>query len=190
MIRGTIRTLLFVCCLCAVPMSSTAQEVVHALVGTVSVIDATAKTITVKTEDGSEGLFKDSTGSKIAIDFNKDLRAQTTAADAFTKTGTKVIVYYFGDSDVRTAVSLQNLGTGPFTKSSGTVVKFDRHKHLLTIKSGSGANETFQIGPKTIAETSSGAVEGEQFEPRKGDQVRVTASPDGAGQTALFINAS
>ncbi len=186
----TVKAWLVVCCLSLVPLSSLAQEIVHALAGTVSAVDATAKTVTVKTDDGSEGLFKDSTDSKIPIEFNKDLRAQTTAADAFAKTGTSVIVYYFGDGDVRTAVSLQNLGVGALMKSSGTVMKFDRHKHLLTVQTSSGAKEVFEITPKTVTETSFGAVEGEKFNAQKGDHVRVTASPDGGGQTALFINAA
>jgi hypothetical protein len=89
-----------------------------------------------------------------------------------------VIVYYYGVGKLRTAVSLQNLGAGPFMKISGTVVKMDRHKHLLTITTTSGSKETFEIGPKTIAETSYGAVGGEKFDLQKGEQVRVKASPD------------
>ena len=188
--KEKIEACLVLCCLCLAPLHSMAQEVVHALAGTVSSIDATSKTITVKTDDGSEGLFKDSTDAKIPIDFNRDLRAQTTAADAFAKTGTRVIVYYFGNGDVRTAVSLQSLGAGAMMKSSGTVMKFDRHKHLLTVLTNSGAKEVFEITPKTVTETSVGAVAGDRFNLQKGDHVRVTALPDGGGQTAVFINAA
>jgi hypothetical protein len=64
-----------------------AQEMVHPLAGTVSAIDASGKTITVNTDDGSQGLFKDSTNTKVDIDFNKDLRAQTTLTTLFQRPG-------------------------------------------------------------------------------------------------------
>ena len=73
-----------------------AQEVVHALAGTVSSIDAAAKTLTVKTDDGSEGLFRAETDSKTSLEFSKDVRAETTPAAKFTRSGAEVIVYYFG----------------------------------------------------------------------------------------------
>jgi hypothetical protein len=43
------------------------------------------------------------------MEFDKDLRAQATSADRFNTTGTHVIVYYFGEGDLRTAVALQGL---------------------------------------------------------------------------------
>jgi hypothetical protein len=161
--------------------------VVHALTGTVTSINPTARAIQIDTNDGSEGLFKDLTKSHTSLDFDKNIRADAVAAAAFTKKGTHVIVYYFGDRDVRTTVALQDLGTKPLDRSSGTVVKFDRHAHLLTIKNSSGVNKSFLIAAKTRAETSAGAVEGYKFNPEKGDQVRVIATPANGNETALFI---
>jgi hypothetical protein len=170
-------------------LAAKAQEVVHAVAGTVNHINLPAKTITVITDDDSEGTFKDFTTSKTSIDFEKKLRAEAIAADAFKNEGAHVIVYYFGDGDVRTAVALQNLGPGPLTKSIGTVVKFSREKHLLTIQDQSGAIQSFKINGRTVAETGSGAVEGLKFEPDKGDRLRVTATKANGSATALFINA-
>ena len=70
-------------------------------------------------------LFNESTNPRCRLDFDKRIRAEATAADAFTKSGVRVIVYYFGNGDTETAVALQDLGTGPFEESSGTVVRFD-----------------------------------------------------------------
>jgi hypothetical protein len=79
--------------------------------GTVNNINLTAKTITVVTDDGSGGTFKAMTNSKTPVEFDKTLRADATAADAFKKNETRVIVYYFGEGDERTAVALRDLGT-------------------------------------------------------------------------------
>ncbi len=50
-----------------------------------------------------------------------------------------MIVYYYGVGTVRTVVALRSLGPGPLTKSRGTVVKFDKGDHPLSIKNQSGA---------------------------------------------------
>jgi len=187
--REGLKVCLLVGCFFLAAFAATAQEVVHALCGTVRSINSTAKTITVGTDDGSEGLFKDFAKSNASLDFDKRIRAKATTADAFTKNGVRVIVYYFWDGDVRTAVALQDLGTGPFEKSSGKVANFNRHEHVLTLKNNSGVEESFHISPKTVAETALGAVEGYELNLEDGDQVRVTASSVNGGETALFIRA-
>jgi hypothetical protein len=167
--------------------AATAQEVVHALCGTIRSINSNAKTITVGTDDGTTRFFKESTNSNASIDFDKRIRAEATAADAFTKSGVRVIVYYFGEGDVQTAVALQELGAGPFEERSGTVVKFDRHERALTLKNNSGVEETFHLNPTTVAETRYGAAEGLELDSKDGDQVKVTASSVNGSETALFI---
>jgi len=185
--KGSFKVCLLIGCFFVATYAAAAQEVVHALCGTVLSINSTAKTITVSTDDGSEGVFRALTDSKVPLDFDKKIRAEATSADAFTKNGDRVIVYYFGDGELRTAVALQDLGNGPFEKSSGTIVKLNRHAHLLTVKNNSGVEETFQLSQKTVAETALGAVEGSEFAPEDGDQVRVTATPANGSATALFI---
>jgi hypothetical protein len=187
--RGCFKACVLVGCFLPTTFAATAQEVVHALCGTVRSISSTAKTITVDTDDGSEGLFKYFTSSSVSLDFDKRIRAEATTADAFTKNGVRAIVYYFGDSDVRTAVALQDLGTGPFEKSSGTVVRFHRNEHVLTLKNKSGGEESFQISPKTVVESALGAVEGYDLNLEDGEHVRVTAASVNGGETALFIRA-
>jgi hypothetical protein len=166
------------------------QEVVHALAGIVSSINPTQKTITISTDDGSEGFFKDLVKSNGSIDFDKTIRADSVPADAFTKKGAHVIVYYFGDGNVRTAVALRDLGGAPLEKISGSVYMFNKHQHLLTIKDAAGTSESFHIDPKTVAETAVGAVEGEKFDPGKGDHVQVTAPLADGTQDAMFIRAN
>lgn len=176
---------LLVGCFSLCTIVATAQEVIHALTGAVTSMTP-GKTIVVDTDDGAEVDFKDLTKSDVPMEFDKDLRAQATSADHFNTTGTHVIVYYFGEGDLRTAVALQALPQGTLKRTIGTVVKFDKHQRLLTVESTPGGIQTFHIEPKTVVETSVGAVEGRKFDPQKRDQVRVTA--EGTG-TALFVYA-
>lgn len=186
--RWILRTCILAGCFSLASLSATAQEVVHALVGTVISISPAAKTVTVKTDDGSNGVFKDMTNSNTKIEFDKSIRSDATAADEFKKSGARAIIYYFGIGDMRTVVALRSLGPGPFTKSSGTVVDFDDGKHSFSIKNSSGAVESFQITSTTVVETGMGAKEGFYFQPGKGDQVRVNATVINGSTTALFIN--
>lgn len=187
---NTLRLVLITasCTLFAVPLIG--QEVVHALAGTVQSINPTAGTININTDDGSEGIFEDLSRSDSSTDYDKKIVAEATPARKFGKNSTHVIVYYCGDGAERTVIALQDLGAGPLEKDSGTVVKFDRHHHLLTIESSAGTQQSFTIAPHSVAETSIGAVNGYQFDPERGDRVRVTAAPGKDGETALFINAT
>ena len=174
-------------CLLLVTFPARAQEVVHALCGTVHSIDSTKKLITVVTDSGISAQFKESTKPEVRLDFDKRIHANVIAADAFTKNEARVIAYYYGSGDVQTAVAFQDLGTGPFEDSSGRVVKFDRHERVLTLKKTSGAEESFRLDPKTVAETPYGAMEGLELDANDGDQLQVTASSVNGSETALFI---
>lgn len=190
MLKRFVRFSILFGCFLLVSLVATAQEVVHAMIGTVGSIDAVAKTITVKTDDGSEGLFKDLINSKTKIEFDKNVRKDAIAAKEFKKSGTHVIVYYFGLGRERTAVALRGLGSGPFTKTVGTVVKLEDKEHSISIRKDSGVVESFKITSDTIAETDSGAIEGLKLRPNKGDLVRVTATSENGSATAVLINAS
>jgi hypothetical protein len=164
------------------------QEIVHALSGTVTKVDPQSRTIQVTTNDGSEGLFSyPATGGKTEVSFDRNVKDRTTPVGSFNKINEQVIVYYYGDSSERTAVAVQDLGPGPFDTVEGTVTKFDKHQHRITVKNASGKEQTFQIDPKAMADSMEGAVPGDRFSPSKGDNVRVIATKANGTETALFI---
>ena len=111
-----LKTFSQTCCLVGVislaAFAANAQEVVHALAGTVSSINPTEQTITIKTDDGSEGLFKDLMKSNVSFDFDRNVRAGSIPASSFTKKGAHVIVYYFGGGNGRKGCGV-GAGDGP-----------------------------------------------------------------------------
>lgn len=187
--RRVSRICLFVGCFGLASAAATAQEVVHALTGTVNNINLTAKTITIITDDGSDGTFKDLTNPDTKIDFDKRIRAGATLANTFSKKGAYAIVYYFGEGNARTAVAVPSLGPGPFTKNNGTVIKFDGRAHLLSIQEGAGKVESFRIAADTVADTGLGVVDGFKFQPQKDDQVQVVGTLVNGAATVLFVSA-
>jgi hypothetical protein len=168
----------------------TAQEVVHALTGTVNNIDSTAKVITVTTDDGSVGTFDESAAPHAWGKLDKSLRIDAVAAGEFNQTGARVVVYYFGWGEPRTAVGFRTIAPGTVTRTDGIVVKLEKGEHLLTVKEQSGKVDSFKITPDAVAETGVGAVDGFKFDPARGQRVRVTSTLTNGSEVAVFINAA
>jgi len=164
-----------------------AQEVVHALTGTVSSIDPAAKTITMFLDGGAQGTFNDMTNHKVSLSVDKKLLADTTTPDEFKKSGAYVIVFYIGGVDNRTAVALRSLGSGPFTATTGKVERFEGHRSI-SVADKSGTVQTFALSADTVAEGSAGAVNGMKIQADKGDRVRVVGTTKDGSPTALFVS--
>jgi hypothetical protein len=167
--------------------TASAQEVIHAVTGTVKSADPTEHSITVLQDNGSTTVYQARTDKKSAISFDKRVAAGSTAADQFKAQGQYVIVFYYGNDDNRTVVALKPLGKGPFTAASGTLKALNKHE--VTIEDGKGATETFRIGPDTVGEGMFGVVEGAKLSADKGMQVRVVGTSVDGAPTALFIRA-
>ena len=186
MLKAVRCSLFLAGCFGFISVAATAQQVVHALTGTVSSINTASKTISVFQDNGDQNSFSDGTSSKAKLNIDKKVVLDTTAADVFKKTGAYVVVLYYGNDTDRTAVALKNLGTGPFTSATGTVVKFEG-KRAIYVQDSSGTTQTFKITQDTIGEGYLGAVDGYKFQVSKGDKVRIVASKDGSEATALFV---
>ena len=186
MFRALVKGCALAACVVSLPACLAAQEVVHALTGTVSSIDQATHSISVLQDVGGDTTYHDLTNPKTRVDFDKKVQALTISADAFKDKGAYVIVFYFGMDENRTAVAIKNLGSGPFSSTVGTVKDFDRGRSV-TVKDESGAVQTFKITPDTVAEAGSGVVEGTRFSVGRGDQVRIVSSVQGGSPTALFI---
>jgi hypothetical protein len=189
MLRGVLCGFVFAGCLGSLAVAASAQEVVHALTGTVSSIDNLSKTLIVFHDTGTEGQFKDMTDSKTRVVLDKKIVLDTSGTDASKKKGTYVIVFYVGGGDERAAVALKSLGDGPFTSMLGTVTKFEGKGHAISIADSSGATQTFNLTEQTIAEGYMGVTNGFKFQVQKGDRVRVVGTAGNGSTTALFVRA-
>jgi hypothetical protein len=164
-----------------------AQQIVHALCGTVSSINPADKTITLFQDSGSRATFKVMFSSRTRISFDDKIAKEVTAAKEFQKKGAYVILFYFGTEEHSTAVALKSLGTGPFSSTTGVVTEWNGHSHKLSVRAKDGAIHSFVIDPITVAETSLGAVNGSKVDLNKGEQVRLVNSLKNGTPTVLFI---
>ena len=147
------------CCFASLPLA--AQEVIHALTGTVISINDEAKTITVLQDRGSKAVFREMSNANTPIAFDKGVANETTSASVFNEKGAYSIVFYFGIGGNRTVVALKDLGTGPFSSTEGTVTKVDRHNHSIAVRDKTGIVKMFKIDkrtnlPKVASEQSRG----------------------------------
>lgn len=181
------KIVLLATCFSLMPSIAIAQARVHALSGTVRTIYPKVKMTEIDTDNGSSGHFEWLTKTGGPIEFDKSVSADAIAVDKFTTLQTHVIVYYCGQGEVRTLVALHDLGAGPLANSTGTVVKLDRHEHLLTIKNSKGGEESFHLDPKTVVDTEFGVATNYKFDLSKGTQVRVLVTQANGSQTALLI---
>jgi len=167
-----------------------AQWVVHALGGTVQSVRAAKKTMNLNTDDGSSGEFQFPETANINVSFDKDVRAETEPADKLSGDAHQVILFFFGVDLVRTAFAVEDLGTGPFVKVTGTVVSFNKHDHTLTLQTNAGPPQTFVVGDKTVVDTAGGVASGHGFKAEKGDHLRLLAESKDGKQQAMLIRTS
>ncbi len=128
-------TSLALLCLSTAWIAAPAQQMVHALSGTVVSVTPNIKMIEVSCDDGTTTDFQWSKKAGQAIEFDKSVSEDATAVEISAVKGSHVIVYFSGDGSPRTAVAVRKLEEAAVKETSGTVVKLDRHEHLLTIRS-------------------------------------------------------
>lgn len=167
--------------------AASAQAVVHAVGGTLTAVSPGTQTVTMTTDDGSSASFDLPPTLDAKLSFDGKVRAETTSPEKLKADGSHVILYFIWTNDSRTAVAAQSLGSGPFEKVAGTVLKFDKHDHDLMLRTADGKTETVVIGDKTVVDTVDGVGEGQQFHAGKGEHVRLLASSKNGSEEALFI---
>jgi hypothetical protein len=173
-------------CFAVASLALPAQEVIHALTGTVASISDSTHTMTVLEDTGKTGTF-DVLVKPTHTNFDKKIESETTAANAFKQQGAYVIVFYFGSVSQPTVVALKALGHGPFAATVGRVQHFDSRS--VSIEDESGKVQTFKIGTDTVAETSYGVEQGFKARVQSGDKVRIVSATVDGNPTALFLRA-
>jgi hypothetical protein len=174
-------------CLGLLAAACSAQEVIHALTGTVRSIAASDKSFVIFQDSGRQTMFKGSGNVKARAALQKRFGDETISVDELKAEGAYVIVFYHGGGDEPTAVALKDLGRGPFTATSGTVTKFDPRTRSVMVQDETGTVHTFKISGDTVVEGAMGVVDGPKFSPEKGDRLRVVAAKADHEDIALFM---
>lgn len=120
--------------------SCLAVEAVTAVHGTVSKIDSAAKTIAVKTKDGTEHTLH-------FLDKTVVHGTEVGAKDTFkgVKEGSEVVAHYTVKGSEKTAVEVDRVGKDGLKESEGAVSEIDRGTKTIAIKTADGTVQTFKM---------------------------------------------
>jgi hypothetical protein len=124
-------------------MAFAAKEKVSAFKGTVTKIDNAARTAAVKAADGTEHVVHFVSRTAVhGVD-----KSAAYAQDAFhgLREGSSVIVHYTVKGTEETAEEVDRIGKDGLRSAEGTVSSIDRGGKAMTIRTASGAEETYKM---------------------------------------------
>ena len=166
-----------------------AQEVVHAAVGTLVAKSTPEGSLTVRLSNGATQVYKQQSSSLTKVALDESLQSQIVPAADFQKIGDSVLLLYYGYGSGETAIGIEDLGRNAATPLHGTVSTFDKHQHVLQLRSDDVAPTAVSLDEHTIVDTQDGVISGLKFHPHKNEQVDVLAESAGTERAASFVSA-
>lgn len=151
------------------------------IVGTVLKLDAGAKTVVVKAEDGTEHTLH---FLKRTMVHGAQLTA-TGAEDSFhrLKEGSRVAVHYTAKGADETADEFDNLGRDGLKTSEGTVEHIDRGAKTLTVKTADGSEDVYRLTDNAAKDAGTDIAAGTE----KSAKVTVYYTEEGGHKVAHFF---
>lgn len=170
--------------LAALLTSAFAQDAIHAVEGAVTQVDKKAKTIAIKTTDGTEDVFKYSEHTAVRDSRAAAQGAKMGAVDTYFKgkEGSHVVVRYMSSGVDKTATVLDDFGKDSLKVGRGTVTHVDRAASTVAVKTENGAEETYKLGAQGVVETEHGVVRANRYAVKEGDKVVVHYTEDETGK--------
>jgi arginine repressor len=140
------------------PAPATAKKpnpVVHAITGTVEAVDSAAKTVSIKTADGTVKVVKVS--EKQTVD---GLKAGANYTALGAEKGAHVVVKYTGEGADATATGIKYVGKDTVKASEGTVTKIDEAAKTVSIKTAKGAEEVYHYTDVATVDSAKAVAKG------------------------------
>ena len=158
-----------------------AQDVAGAVEGTVSKVDRGAKTIAVKTRDGSEETLH--FAKRTAVHGGKDTVAAGKDAFHGLKEGSTVVAHYTVKGSEKTADEVDDVGKEGLKVTEGTVSHVDRGAKTIAVKTASGAEETYRLTDHAAKDAGKDVAEGAG----KSEKVTVYYTEEAGHKVAHFF---
>jgi len=158
-----------------------ADDVVSAVHGTITKLDAATKTMVIKTKDGTENTLH-------FVDKTTVYGADKTAAgakDSFKglSEGSEVVVHYTVKGTEKSATEVDKVGKNGMKYLDGTVTKVGKDGKTVVVKATDGTEHTFEVAGHAMAETAKGIGTATD----KTGKVTVYYTEDGSKKVAHFF---
>jgi len=185
----------FVFFLAAVSTSLMAQDVskggdvVHAVAGVVTKLDSAAKTITLKTADGTEHVFKYTEATTVHAAEKGAGAAKAGVVDTYMKgkEGGNAVIHYTGEGADKTAVHVEDFGKRSMQVGEGTVTGVDKGARTITVKTKDGTEQTYHVAKDATIDTEHGVTKGSELAVKKGENVTVHYTDEAGKKIAHFF---
>jgi hypothetical protein len=154
--------------LCCVAVSQGAQSSTNVITGTIEKVDSGAKTIAVKTADGSVETVKFTEKTTV-----HGLKDAAKGADLAGKEGSHVIVHTVGEGTEKTAHSVEWVGDKTVHTTEGTVEDVGKGSKTVAVKTADGTKETFVVADHAVVNTGKDVARYSARGAKKGEHVTV-----------------
>lgn len=164
-LRFQALALLAFCCIAA---SLRGQSSTNVITGTIEKVDSAAKTVAVKTADGTVETVKFTDRTTV-----HGLKDGGKGADLAGKEGGHVIVHTVGEGADKTAHSVEWFGDKTVHATEGTVDDIGEGSKTVAVKTADGSKETFQIADHAVVNSGKGVARYSEQGAKKGEHVTV-----------------
>jgi hypothetical protein len=168
LIQASYRAVLVLLTACFAIAVARADEVTHVVSGTVEKVDAGAKTVAVKTADGTVETVK-FTGKTTVT----GLKDGAKGADLVGKEGGHVIVHTTGEGAEKTAHSVEWFGDKTVHTTEGTVEDVGKGTKVVAVKTADGTKEAFEVSEHATVDTGKAVGRYSAVGAKKGEHVTV-----------------
>lgn len=153
-----------------------------AVEGKIEKIDRTAKTIVVKTADGTEHAFH--FVGWTAVHGAEEAGAAAKESFHGLKEGSDVVVHYTAKGSEETAEEIDHVGEDGLKTSDGILTHLDRGAKTLTIKSADGTEQAFRLTDHAAEDAGKDIAEGAE----KSTKVTVCYTDEAGHKVAHFLS--
>jgi len=164
-LRFLALVLVAVCCVAA---SYGSQGSTNVITGTIEKVDSGAKTIAVKTVDGTVETVKFTDKTTV-----HGLKDAAKGADLAGKEGSHVIVHTVGEGADKTAHSVEWVGDKTVHTTEGTVEDVGKASKTVAVKTADGTKESFVVADHAVVNTGKDVARYSARGAKKGEHVTV-----------------
>jgi hypothetical protein len=164
---------------CCVALSLAANAAPDVVTGTIDKVDSSAKTIAVKTADGTVQTVKFTDRTTV-----HGLKDAGKGADLAGKEGGHVIIHTTGEGADKTAHSVRWLGDKSVHATEGTVDEVGEGSKTVAVKTADGTKETFVVADHATVDTGKDVARYSAKGAKKGEHVTVYYTEDAGKKIA------
>ena len=166
--KVSFQVLLALGAICSVADAQTEKPSTNVVTGTIEKVDSGAKTIAVKTADGTVETVKFT--EKTTVHGLKDV---ANGGDLAGKEGGHVIVHTVGEGGEKTAHSVEWVGDKTVHTTEGTVEAVGKGSKTVAVKTAGGAKETFVVSDHAVVNSGKDVARYSAQGAKKGEHVTV-----------------